>query len=271
MYNLYTEQWRKYEIPNKKRVPPSVAKACAATIGEDVYMFGGMYLDISMKTNALWKLSKTPQDSFNLSEIEFQDNAKLPTPRYEHSGWEYADMLWVFGGSGKRPSKLRTEYINDHGDFTQGVNNQLLCYDPSSQTWTNPRCLGAVPSPRADINTTIIEHQVWLFGGYSKMVTFEDFFELNMLTRTWTEIHSIHFKPDGRCSPSLNAISDTQLVLHGGMISSYARTDIETWILDLPSKTWTLHSSNKMCYWVGHTGSVSLNKCVIIIGDDTFT
>ena len=40
-YNLYTEQWRKHQIPDKKNAPHPVAAACAATIKEHIYMFGG--------------------------------------------------------------------------------------------------------------------------------------------------------------------------------------------------------------------------------------
>ena len=39
MYNLHTEQWRKHHIPDDKPTPR--ARACAAAIGQDIYMFGG--------------------------------------------------------------------------------------------------------------------------------------------------------------------------------------------------------------------------------------
>ena len=56
-----------------------------------------------------------------------------------------------------------------------------------------------------------------------------DLFELNMLTCTWTQIQTDVITPRARCAASLHAISDGQLVLHGG-----CGRDIEfmdTWVM----------------------------------------
>ena len=44
----------------------------------------------------------------------------------------------------------------------------------------------------------------------------DDLFELNMLTCTWTQIQTNATVPRARSAASWNAISDGQLVLHGG-------------------------------------------------------
>ena len=98
-YNIYTEHWRKHLIPAHKKAPPPNERACAVVLGEDVYMFGGLYLSVNETsgdngtyTNALWKLSGTSQECFNWTEIEFQTDVKLPSPRGRHCGWEYAKL-----------------------------------------------------------------------------------------------------------------------------------------------------------------------------------
>ena len=169
--NLHTERWRKHVISDHKKAPSSNMKACAVVIGAEIYMFGGYLISVNelgeaedkdtmSYTNALWMLNRTSQEYFNWTEIEFGNGVKLPSPRGDHCGWEYARCLWVFGGFG--PSS--TEYLTDHGDFSnfnnKGWNNQLLCYDPSSHSWTNPQCCGAVPFPRSPSASAIIKDKV---------------------------------------------------------------------------------------------------------------
>ena len=59
MYNIYTEQWRKYIIPDHSLAPPSIVGACAVAVEENVYLFGGVNLPENIYNNALWKLSRT--------------------------------------------------------------------------------------------------------------------------------------------------------------------------------------------------------------------
>ena len=232
MFNLYIDQWSKHHIPGRKSAPPALAYACAAAIDIDIYMFGGLNTALRKQTNEIWKLTRAPQGYFDWSKIEFQHYVKLPSPRCGHSGWEYEKCLWIFGGSGLDSS----EYLNDHGDFSYGFSNQLLCYDPCTQMWTNPQCFGAVPSPRGAHSTDIIGDKVWLFAGIdSSNVTLEDFFELDMQTQIITG----QTKPQRRYYSSLSANSNRQLVLHGGKraMGPTLETLSDTWIMDLPSQT----------------------------------
>ena len=164
MYNIYTDQWKKYQIPGKKNAPPALSLACAIAIGTHIQMFGGYLCDSGNATNDMWKLTRSPQGRFAWSKIEFQHDAKLPSPRHGHSGWKYNNCLWVFGGAGTYESDA-SKYLNDHGDYNDYVNNQLLCYDPSTQMWTNPQCFGSVPCPRFCHSTEAIRDKVWLFAG----------------------------------------------------------------------------------------------------------
>ena len=284
MYNVYTDQWRKHQIPGQKNAPQALFMASGTAIGTDIYMFGGAESEVNSATNKMWKLTRSPQGCFDWSKIEFQHDIKLPLPRYGHSGWEYKDCLWVFGGCGIHENVLRIpiiapKYLIDHGDYVHMSNNQLLCYDPSTQIWTNPKCFGTVPSPRACHSTEVIKDKLWLFGGKSwdPNVDLDDFFELDMHSCTWTQIITNWTRPHGRYSSSLSAISASQLVLHGGMSqfhlpcpvpNSYTKLPClsDTWIMDLPSQTWRQYTSNQDHCRGSHKGSLSANKCIIIIG-----
>ena len=100
MYNICTEQWGKHVIPEAKLAPPKTVFPCAVMIEGDIYMFGGWQCSGCWKTNALWKLTRTPTKCFKWSKIMFQERSKTPSPRYGHTGWEYAGQLWTFGGVG---------------------------------------------------------------------------------------------------------------------------------------------------------------------------
>ena len=168
MYNIYTERWRMKRIPDQQRAPPPTIDACAVVIAGDVYMFSGIACKrvFWRLTNDLWKLTVMPERCFSWTEIKYQRGAKLPSPRTRHAGWEHEGCLWVFGGfAGFENLSPFVEYLNDHGNYVNHYNDQLLCYDPSNKTWTNPHCFGAVPSPRASHSTASIKDKLWLWGG----------------------------------------------------------------------------------------------------------
>ena len=273
MYNLYTEVWSKYVIPKhvmeESDAPEPFHGAVAVAINGIIYTFGG--LDKSyIKRNALWTLSRTETGCFTWCFIKFEDDKKSPSPRCGHSGWEHAGKLWVFGGVGPSPQR----YLNDHGDDirlaardSETKNNQLLCYDPNIQKWTNPQCFGTIPSPRSSQGCSIIKDEVWLFGGSSQNMTFHDeLFELTMQSLAWTQIglQTVQPRPEPRCLCTLTAVTNNRLVLHGGLGNEETLSD--TWIMDLTSHSWRQYTSGKDHARTHHTGSLCFNNNLIIIG-----
>ena len=146
MYNIYTDQWKKHEMPVEKDqpIPPVTMDACAIVIGQVIYMFGGYHQPNIIFTSRLWTLSKTePEGEFAWCEVEFQNEVLFPSPRAKHCGWEYKEKLWVFGGVGPSPAGYLDNYFNFKMCERQiGYNNQLLCFDPSSKKWTDIKCSG---------------------------------------------------------------------------------------------------------------------------------
>ena len=254
MHNLYTEQWKKCRLEGERNVLSNVVSgACGAAIKTDVYFFGGWTSD-GRKTNKLWKLASISQGCFQSHEIDFEKDVKLPSPRSLHTAWEHGEHLWIFGGVGP----FSDEYLNNNGvavgDWV--MNNQLLCYDPSIQQWMNPQCLGDVPSPRLSHCTTIIGDNVFLFGGTNQMIHFDDLYQLDMMSYTWTMIHTSQTRPQNRLRCSLMAVSGKELVLYDG---------VEHWIMDLFSQTWTQQTVNNSCQGFFRTGSFGINRCAIIV------
>ena len=260
-YNLYTEAWSEYVIPQRRDAPEPFTDTVAVKIGGTIYTFGGMSIDDGGRAmnerNELWTFKRTEKGGFTWSCIKPQCKEESPSPRYRHTGWEYEGKLWIFGGKGQSPEG----YLNYNGDILEyGYNNQLLCYDPNTQKWTNPQSFGDVPSPRADHASTIIKNKLWLYGGIYN-VLYGDMFELAMDSLTWTQVQIVQPGPEGRMFGTLTAVTEDQLVLHGGLPKSN-----DTWIMDLTSHSWRMYASGKDHSRWYHTGSLDLTSSVIIFG-----
>ena len=257
-YNLYTEKWEKQLIPKKSNEAPfPFYNAVAVAIEGTIYTFGGGNAHVEER-NQLWTLSRTETGDFVWRFINHRCKKESPSPRRRHTGWEYAGKLWVFGGEGPSP----VSYLNDYGDteydvFPNIINNQLLCYDPDIQKWTNPQCFGEVPSPRTGPCSTIITEKVWLHGGRITPLDYlDDFFQLNMHSLTWMRIQTGQPCPGGRPWSTLTATTDKQLVLHGFF---------STWIMDLTSHSWRRYTTSRD-FQYDHTATLGLNSSVIILG-----
>ena len=277
MYNLYTDEWgkpvvTKNAIPkyviDKNGVPWGYVGAVAVAINGTIYTFGGKYANVITDRNTLWTLSKA-KTGFTWSFIKSQHKKASPSPRLWHTGWEYAGKLWVFGGGGPSPES----YMNDHGDIARYgnfiINNQLLCYNPNINEWTNPRCFGAVPTPRYGHESASIKDKVWIFGGWDQNWTLhDDMFELTMDSLTWTHIETVKPRPQARQWFTLTALTNNHLVLHGGNNGGYNSdsTLSDTWIMDLTSYSWRPYKSRKDHTRRSHTASVCFSNNVMIIG-----
>ena len=242
-------------IPVEKKVPPRTTTACGVAVGSDIYMFGGFksWHTSSLRTNDLWMLTKSKGSSFNWNIIK--PKGEIPSPHEGHSGWEHNGKLWIFGG-------FKT--VSNHVE----CNNQLMCFDPTDRRWINPQCSGIIPSPRYHHSTTAVRGNVWLYGGKSKTrVILSDLFQLNMDSLIWTKIETDLQKPPGRCLCSLTAVSDNQLILHGGLAIGKHNRSKTSWIFDIFSSSWAcIETEDHPRFY--HTGTVGFNHSVLIVGGE---
>ena len=279
MYNLYIDRWQKYDLPQHEAAPPALDSACAVAVGAHAFMFGGIdeserketigFSKVLFYTNDLWKLSKSADRCFVWSKIKARCASEEPSPRAFHAAWEYRGHLYIFGGAG--PSL--DDYLNEHGDFNEvgdyewGFNNQLHCFNPSNETWESLVCSGSVPKPWAGHATTKIKESVWILGGRDFTSHYPEMFELNLYSLIWTEIHSIHTDQLARSYSMLTAISDSQLLLHGGLNEDRDALS-DTWIFEITSQTWSKYTANKDHPRHHHTitGGINRGNCVIVGG-----
>ena len=258
-YNLWTEQWREYPIPQGINLESTLFQ-CAVAIGSTIYAFGSRFQRI------LWK-PEWSESLFECNIIDMEDS-EMPLARSHRCGWEHGDKMWIFGGYGDPPNR----YLNDHGEYVdvwsrqgqKGYNNQLLCYDPSINVWKNVECLGDVPSPRLVACAAKIMDKVWLYGGETPTGGKNDMFELNMSSLAWTKLYANDTQGPQRLwfeTSSLTPIAANQLVFRG---------DKYTWILDVQSYMWRKLPDNFNCQNY-HTGITGLNNDVIFFGGRDYT
>ena len=256
-YNLYTEQWKKHVIVNKNHAPPETLCACAVAIEQDVYMFGGKTR--SKRTNALWKLAGSSVKCFKWSNLPIRDSL-LPSPREQHSGWEHAGKLWIFGGFSDR---TQDRYLDDHGDFIYNKNNQLLCFNPYGNVWTNPQCFGAVPPP-SDVNVCSTSgDKIWLLNTYSKKL-----YHFDKCSLVWTQFKAERVQVNySFCT--LTSVTSSRLVCCGDFKLYYGPSGLKkTQVLDLPTQTFSGYTSNSDYARGYHTATIGLNNDTVIIGGD---
>ena len=249
IFNLWTEQWRKYAIPEQEKLPEVVGRT-GIVIGSDCYFFGG--------TNTLLRKLRSKNGTFVWSIIYIEYQTNVPSPRLYHCAWEHGEKMWVFAGYGPSPHN----YLNDHGDFRSwdsslsfGENSQLLSYDPSTKIWVSVKCSGEVPSPRNQACTGIIGDNVWLYGGSTTVndIYRDDLYKLNMYSFVWTKIESTVPRPSGRRNASLTPVSANQLVLYGGRQENMSDQDVTIpWVFDVQSHIWRQHPITENHRW-NHT------------------
>ena len=224
-------------------------------------------------TNSTWKLSGSAQHGFKWNEIKLKDNSQAPSPRVHHSGWAYNRKLWIFGGYGHPLHG----YLNTSGESFEhkpndptagawGFNNQLLCFNPSLQKWTNPPCYGAVSKPGTGGYITQFGNKVWQCR-MSKVGDTDCLLELNMQSLVWTKLKvDCPIRPSERKLHSFTALSEYTFVLHGGYDIATLDVLTDTWILDLSSASWRKYTGPRDHGRVRHSATNSNHNIVIFGG-----
>ena len=275
-YSLDIDRWVKFVLPKTQATPNPAVGRCAVTIGSDIYVHGGgqfredAFDFKGFLFSSLWKLSGTADNRITWTKINFQKEQEIPSGRYLHCGWEYQNNLWIFGGS----AIWRNDNFHARKDFqlasnTQGYTSQLCCFHPDKQIWKTVECSGSKPSPRKCHAITKTRAIIWIHGGTDINGVFEDLYEFDLCTLTWTQIQTVGSPSPAKCySHSLTAISDRQIVLYGGS------NNTASWILDLPSLSWRQHSvpttlDGKVVEEdtkYKHTGTIGIHHVIIFGG-----
>ena len=210
VYNIDSEQWRKFTIPDSKPAPSMlVSCGCAVVIRNDIYFY----------IRDMWKLAKSSQNKFTWTKIDVEGN----TPCYRDlpGCWEFDEKMWLFSGL-----------------WAAENDPEFICFDPTSQAWTNVESFGEIPSCRIGCGAANIGSKVYLYGGREKF-GLDDLYVLDMINLTWTRLYPAgQLQPMARAFHTFTAVSDTEIMLHAGYFVENDDDFSDTWILDLKSLSW---------------------------------
>eukprot|EP00997_Jenningsia_sp_PLL12_P002478 NODE_1429_length_1166_cov_113.786034_g1173_i0.p1 GENE.NODE_1429_length_1166_cov_113.786034_g1173_i0~~NODE_1429_length_1166_cov_113.786034_g1173_i0.p1 ORF type:complete len:273 (-),score=47.36 NODE_1429_length_1166_cov_113.786034_g1173_i0:90-908(-) len=151
--------------------------------------------------------------------------SSIPHRRGGHTASLYKNLMLVFGGSHK-----------------DSMVSQL---DLVSCEWSTLKCHGSVPQGRLYHTAAVHQDSLFLYGGcwgsrweQQNATSYDDMFELNLLTSTWRQLACAGPKPSGMSRHAAD-VHDGQMILFGGKCDRHLVNDVHT--LDLETKRWSRH------------------------------
>ena len=257
--------WVRYDTPRNQPVP-RVWRASTVVIDDALYVFGGEEYNAKMLqfSNALWKLYKTKSKKFRWIQVQFDENkASQPSPRANHTCWEYDDKLWSFAGEGPPHDGYLSGGNSEK--FARNVNhifsNQLLCFDPLRGEWSIPQTRGSVPDPAKCFVSARIADKVWIYNtGHAVM------YVLCMKSLVWASVEVSGSAVPFMRFPTFTAVTDTQIILHGGL-SMVSREPLnDTWIFHTDSPSWERYGGKQDHVRYMHSSVKVDNKSLVVLG-----
>eukprot|EP00013_Stygamoeba_regulata_P019579 CAMPEP_0177654394 /NCGR_PEP_ID=MMETSP0447-20121125/14303_1 /TAXON_ID=0 /ORGANISM="Stygamoeba regulata, Strain BSH-02190019" /LENGTH=621 /DNA_ID=CAMNT_0019158029 /DNA_START=286 /DNA_END=2149 /DNA_ORIENTATION=- len=181
-----------------------------------IYVFGGDGKD----SRRICDLQKYNTESFSWTRPECQ--GCVPDSRSGHSCVVWRDSMVIFGGRDGR---------NHFGD--------IYMYNFVDETWSKLETRGALVKRRYRHSACIFGNCMFVFGGEQggeQGVCFNDFYELNLETNEWREVHATGTVPEPR-SGHTAVVHDGSMYIFGGKNKSpqYFRSiyrfrfDTRTW------------------------------------------
>ncbi|XP_059488640.1 kelch domain-containing protein 3 [Neocloeon triangulifer] len=181
--DLTTMQWH---FVRTKGSPPSYRDFhTASAIGHCMYIFGGRG-DVSGQYHSYAEVycnKITYLDTVTRTWHELETTGQPPPGRRSHSMFVYKGSLYMFGGYNG----------NSNLHF-----NDLFCFDPRTNNWTELKPLGIPPCPRRRQSCCLCGDRVFLFGGTSPKpaVPMEvDGIQDNSPLQDHNDLHVLDFAP----------------------------------------------------------------------------
>lgn len=187
------------------------------------------------------------------------------TPRYAHSSViDENNKIYLIGGVTGSGSALLPTIVNDIWTFQDHTAVAFLQLPYTGHSLTARMWHTSIYNPNS---TSIL-----VFGGYNGTSELNDLWQMNINSKTsntWSHVKSttpIRMQPSGRDSHSavFNSVPTSQtMYIMGGYTSSNISS--ETWSYRMPSKSWTLLSTDKLCRRYGHSSQL-IGQYIYTIG-----
>ncbi|RAL10380.1 putative cell polarity protein (Tea1) [Aspergillus homomorphus CBS 101889] len=222
LLNTSSRQWSR-SIPPGPR-PAGRYGHTLNILGSKLYVFGGQVEGFFFNDLAAFDLNQL-QSTANKWEFLIRNSheggpppGQIPPARTNHTIVSFNDRLYLFGG-------------------TNGVQwfNDVWCYDPRANAWTQLDCVGFIPTPREGHAAAIVNDVMYIFGGRTdEGIDLGDLAAFRITTRRWYSFQNMGPAPSPRSGHSMTAFGK-QIIVLAGEPSSAPRDPIElsmAYILD---------------------------------------
>ncbi|GAB1311644.1 Negative regulator of mitotic exit [Madurella fahalii] len=209
LLNTSTRQWSR-ALPAGPR-PSGRYGHSLNILGSKIYIFGGQVEGYFMNDLSAFDLNQLqmPNNRWEML-LPSTDNGgppqgKAPPARTNHSMVTFNDKLYLFGGTNG------FQWFND-----------VWCYDPTTNLWSQLDCIGYIPSPREGHAAALVDDVMYVFGGRTEEgADLGDLAAFRITTRRWYTFQNMGPSPSPRSGHSMTAVGKT-IVVVGGEPSSAA-------------------------------------------------
>ncbi|KIH91608.1 cell polarity protein (Tea1) [Sporothrix brasiliensis 5110] len=211
LLNTSTRQWSR-ALPSGPR-PSGRYGHSLNILGSKIYIFGGQVEGYFMNDLAAFDLNQLqmPNNRWEIL-IPNSDNGgppvgKIPPARTNHSVVSYNDKMYLFGGTNG------FQWFND-----------VWCYDPATNSWTQQDCIGYIPVQREGHAAALVDDVMYIFGGRTEEgADLGDLAAFRITSRRWYTFQNMGPSPSPRSGHSMTSVGKSIVVL-GGEPSSATTT-----------------------------------------------
>lgn len=211
--------------------PRQRQSATLTALGHVLLMFGGRWGETTFMNDAWlfdtltckWTCIDESEDTWAaLSELPTERSSARPCPRWAHSAVGFGKRVLIFGGSA--PGRCF---------------NDLTWFDSETLKWRAQHIEGRSPPARSGHCACAMgDSHMYVFGGNTTKNSFNDLWELDVLSAEWTQVKASGSSPSGRVGHTVTALGSRLLVLGG---REYATNRFDTCLhsFDTLEKRWS--------------------------------
>lgn len=193
-------------------------------------------------------------DLTSLKWNEISGNGKsgnVPSPRASHAAVvdQLTGIIYVFGGTGK--------------EFGQSNKKDFYLFSIYEGTWQDIKAQGSIPCARYGHSLSFYKSKLYLFGGTSGQVFFNDFYIFHIETKSWIRVE-LTVKPGCRYKHSGKVLGQDLLIIGG---TEYKTVKNDIWMINLENHECKQVNIQKSEIAGKYTHAAEVyNKSVYILG-----
>ncbi|KAH7176561.1 hypothetical protein EDB81DRAFT_897866 [Dactylonectria macrodidyma] len=198
LLNTSTRQWSR-ALPAGPR-PSGRYGHSLNILGSKIFIFGGQVEGFFMNDLSAFDLNQLQMPNNRWEILVAGDTSpKLPAARTNHSMVTYNDKMYLFGGTNG------FQWFND-----------VWCYDPALNTWTQLDCIGYIPAPREGHAAALVDDVMYVFGGRTEEGTdLGDLAAFRISSRRWYTFQNMGPSPSPRSGHSMTTVGKSIVVIGG--------------------------------------------------------